>query len=424
MPLMRIPFTAPLPHPTIVPASASTVQGAVAALHAFLTAPAKRGGKTVILSGAGISVASGLADYRGINGTYTLNKTYRPIYFHEFSANHEARKRYWARSFLGWTTLNRSRPNIAHEAVANLGEMGLISTVITQNVDSFHPKAHPNLKTLELHGYLRDCVCLSCRTEYNREKFQLDLAKLNPTWAAFLAEMLDSGALTTENPDERRRRGLKTNPDGDVDVPGIEYSTFRYPPCPKCLTRPPEGTKVEMDSDGAWSPNSTAGVLKPAVIMFGESISDPVKLAVESAIDEASRMLVLGSSLATYSAWRLAKRAKQESMPIAIVNSGGVRGEENFVDDVPPYDTGTRGVRLLNRFRRSKAGLANCASSGSHESMRGAHLTESDAYSIEQWCHEHVSDGLLTTMPINHFYANMAGVHHEPSSDKVTQHLA
>ena len=345
MPLMRIPYTAPLPHPTIIPASASAFQGAVAALYDFLTAPSAKSGKTVILSGAGISVASGLADYRGSHGTYTLNKTYRPIYFHEFCASHEARKRYWARSFLGWTNLHRSRPNKAHEAVAKLGEMGAISSVITQNVDSFHSKEHPSLRTLELHGYLRSNVCLSCRTEYNREKFQAELSQLNPAWAEFLAEMLESGALTTENPEERRRKGLKTNPDGDVDVPGVEYSSFRYPACPICLANPPKDTRVEIDSDGAWSPTSTAGILKPAVIMFGESISDPVKLAVESAIDEASRMMVLGSSLATYSAWRLVKRAKEESMPIAAVNVGGLRSEEHFFADVPPDGKGREGVR-------------------------------------------------------------------------------
>lgn len=345
MSFMRIPFTGPLPSPKIIPTSASTLSGAISSLHDFLTAPGRRSGNTVVLSGAGISVASGLADYRGSHGTYTLNKTYRPIYFHEFCANHEARKRYWARSFLGWTTLHRSRPNKAHDAVARLGEMGIISSVITQNVDSFHPMAHPDLKTLELHGYLRKCVCLSCRTEYDRKQFQSDLSSLNPTWAAFLAEMLESGALTTENPEERRRRGLKTNPDGDVDVPGIEYSTFRYPPCPKCLKDPPEGGLVRADDDGAWSPKSTAGVLKPAVIMFGESITNPVKLAVESAIDTADRLLVLGSSLATYSAWRLAKKAKEEGMPIAIVNMGGVRGEENFMSDLPPNGTGQDGVR-------------------------------------------------------------------------------
>ena len=339
MPLMRIPYTAPLPAAHTLPASAATLPGAVAALRDFLTynpnttsadnpGRTRRSNKTVILSGAGISVASGLADYRGEQGTYTLNKTYRPIYFHEFSGNHEARKRYWARSFLGWTTLNRSRPNVAHEAVATLGKKGLISSVITQNVDSFHTAAHPELRTLELHGYLRSNVCLTCRTEYDRAKFQRELEALNPAWRDFLHEMLASGALTTENPDERRRRGLKTNPDGDVDVPGVKYESFRYPACPTCLAHPPPGKRVDIDADGAWAPTSTAGVLKPAVIMFGESIGNPTRLAVEHAIDDAGKMLVLGSSLATYSAWRLVKRAKEEGMPIAAVNMGGLRGEE------------------------------------------------------------------------------------------------
>ncbi|EMC94829.1 hypothetical protein BAUCODRAFT_36090 [Baudoinia panamericana UAMH 10762] len=345
MPLMRIPYTSPLPSPTIIPASASSVEGALVALTNFLTAPTTSAGRTVILSGAGISVASGLADYRGSNGTYTLNKTYRPIYYHEFCANHEARKRYWARSYLGWTNLHRSRPNKAHEAVGRLGELGLLSSVITQNVDSFHPIAHSRLRTLELHGYLRSTVCLSCRTEYNRASFQQDLALLNPAWAVFLAEMLASGALTTENPEERRRKGLKTNPDGDVDVPGVEYGTFRYPACPVCLANPPDGTRVEQDADGAWLPSSTAGILKPAVIMFGESIPNSVKLAVESAVDEAARILVLGSSLATYSAWRLVKRAQEQKKPIGVVNLGGVRGEEQFFANIATSGSGRDGVR-------------------------------------------------------------------------------
>lgn len=357
MPLMRIPYTAPLPPPTIIPASASTTEGALAALQSFLTStnPRRNGnGRTVLLTGAGISVASGLADYRGSNGTYTLNKTYRPIYYHEFCANHEARKRYWARSFLGWTNLNRSKPNPAHHAVGALGDLGLLSSVITQNVDSFHPQAHPSLPTLELHGYLRSTVCTSCRTEYDRTQFQSDLATLNPAWADFLAEMLESGALSTENPIERRMKGLKTNPDGDVDVPGVEYNTFRYPACPVCLDKPPEGTTVDVDSDGAWTAksNSTAGILKPAVIMFGESIPGAVKTAVEKSVDEASRILVLGSSLATYSAWRLVKRAKEQGMPIGIMNMGGVRGEEQFFTDLASGNNGREGVRCAESLEK------------------------------------------------------------------------
>lgn len=355
-PLLRIPYTADFSPPTIIPASASTLSGAVSALSSFLTSslPSKKGldsDSTLVLSGAGLSVASGLADYRGQNGTYRLNKTYRPIYYHEFLSSHEARKRYWARSFLGWTSLHKAQPNAGHYAVRDLGRLGNVKRVITQNVDSFHPRAHPDIPTLELHGYLRSLVCTSCHSEVPRDAFQEELKRLNPAWAAFLVEALASGALDTENPAERRALGIKTNPDGDVDLPDAPYTTFRYPACQKCLASPPvapDGSqhKVEIDRDGAWAPPSSAGILKPAVIMFGESIPAAVKTAAEEAVDEAGRILVLATSLATYSAWRLAKRAKDRGIPLAIVNMGGVRGEDVLMADLHDGQSGEEGLRI------------------------------------------------------------------------------
>ncbi|KAH6627703.1 DHS-like NAD/FAD-binding domain-containing protein [Chaetomium tenue] len=352
-PLMRIPYTELFPPPTTIPATARSLPGAIAALQEFLHAPPPRDlpRSTVLLTGAGLSVASGLADYRGANGTYRVNKTYRPIYYHEFLSSHEARKRYWARSFLGWTTLRNAAPNAGHYAVRDLGRLGLLSSVITQNVDSFHPRAHPDVPTLELHGYLRSAVCTSCRSELPRDRFQADLARLNPLWDAFLQEAIATGALETEDPHEKRRRGIRMNPDGDVEVPEAPYTTFRYPACPTCLSSPPplaDGTRgtVEVDNDGAWSPTSNVGILKPAVVMFGESIASSVKEAAEDAIDGAGKLLVLATSMATYSAWRLAKRAKDRGMPIGIVNIGGVRGEDLFFGGLDPAQTGSQGVRL------------------------------------------------------------------------------
>lgn len=344
-PLLRIPYTDKFALPTVIPASAATLSGAVSALQEFLL------DSTLVLSGAGLSVASGLADYRGENGTYRLNKTYRPIYYHEFLASHEARKRYWARSFLGWTTLHKAQPNAGHYAIRDLGQYGKVKRVITQNVDSFHPKAHPEIPTLELHGYLRSLVCTSCRREFPRDVFQDDLARLNPAWAALLREAVASGALSTENPDTRRAKGIRTNPDGDVDLPDAPYTTFRYPACQECLHNPPpapDGSRhrIEVDQDGAWKAPSSGGILKPAVIMFGESIPAQVKVAAEQAVDEAGRLLILATSLATYSAWRLAKRAKDRGIPIAIVNMGGVRGEEAFVADLRPGHGGAEGLRI------------------------------------------------------------------------------
>jgi NAD+-dependent protein deacetylase sirtuin 4 len=166
-----------------------------------------------------------------------------------------------------------------------------------------------------------------------------------------LDEMIQTGALNTEDPNVRRSKGLRSNPDGDVDIPGAPYSTFRYPACPTCLAKPPilpDGTegKVEVDSEGGWLPTSTAGVLKPSVVFFGESIAQSVKTAAEEAIDSGSRLLVIGTSLATYSAWRLAKRAKERGMPVAILNLGGVRSEETFFETVRPGQKGEDGCRL------------------------------------------------------------------------------
>ncbi len=210
--------------------------------------------------------------------------------------------------------------------------------------------AHPELPTLELHGYLRSLVCVHCGNHLPRKDFQQSLSGLNPAWADFLAEMLQTGALDSEHPEERRKKGLRSNPDGDVDVPGAPYTTFRYPPCPTCLAKPPmlpDGSRsiVQIDADGAWSQQSTAGVLKPAVVMFGESIAASVKTAAEEAIDSASRILVVGSSLATYSAWRLVKRAKERNMPIGVLNIGGVRGEDSFYTALQADSDGSSGVR-------------------------------------------------------------------------------
>ncbi|KAH6693984.1 SIR2 family histone deacetylase-like protein [Plectosphaerella plurivora] len=352
-PLMRIPYTDLLAPPTLIPRNANTLPGALAALQTFFTTPSPAGlpPSTVVLSGAGLSVSSGLADYRGPKGTYRVNKTYRPIYYHEFLANHEARKRYWARSFFGWTSLNKASPNQGHHSIKALGDLGFISSVITQNVDSFHPKAHPGVPTLELHGYLRSLVCVTCRNEFPRDTFQEELARLNPRWNDYLQEALATGALDTEDPNERKAKGMRTNPDGDVDIPNAPYTKFRYPACPTCLHKPPisaDGTQhvVKADGEGAWQSESTGGILKPAVIMFGESIPSEVKTAAEEAIDGAGKLLVLGTSLATFSAWRLARRALDRGMPIAIINMGGVRNEELFHRDLDWKQKGEQRVRI------------------------------------------------------------------------------
>ncbi|KAF2751703.1 DHS-like NAD/FAD-binding domain-containing protein [Sporormia fimetaria CBS 119925] len=387
-PLLRIPYTTALPPPTIIPASAATLAGAVDALVEFLTAtlpfsassspPSEGKGKTLILTGAGLSTPSGLADYRGPKGTYMVNTTYKPIYYHEFCASHEARKRYWARSFLGWPVMERARANGAHRAVGELVKGGWVEGVVTQNVDSLHTHTLPSSSPtplINLHGTLSTLTCLTCASSLPRTTFQQTLTSLNPTWTTFQQTLQTTGALSTESPSERAAKGLRTNPDGDVDVPGLSYTSFRYPACPTCVSS--KNADVKTDNEGAWilpepiyptpdpassssalsssSATTTAlspkspdahttpplpGILKPSVIMFGESIPGPVKQAAERLVDSSARLLVVGTSLATYSAWRLVKRARDQGKPIAVVNMGGVRGEEALFGSVCEEDGG------------------------------------------------------------------------------------
>jgi NAD-dependent deacetylase sirtuin 4 len=316
MVLPRIPFTTPFPPPTIYPATAHTLPAAISALTNFLTHPAHRSsGKTLILTGAGISVDSGLADYRGEAGTYRLNRSYRPIFFHEFTAHHAARQRYWARSFLGWPEMENARQNTAHLAVRELWRLGLLSAVVTQNVDSLH-RPGEGMEVVELHGTLREIVCLGCGHKLSRTEFQRLLAGLNPEWVRLM---------------KQGRVEVRTNPDGDVDVPGVEYAQFQYPPCPKCMQRHPG----VVDSEGGFRPPHTGeeqlkGVLKPCVTFFGESVAAHVKARAEELVEEAAAVLVVGTSLATYSAWRLVREADRRGKGIGLVNLGGVRGEEGF----------------------------------------------------------------------------------------------
>ncbi|KAJ3115322.1 NAD-dependent protein lipoamidase sirtuin-4 [Phlyctochytrium bullatum] len=251
-------------------------------------------GQLVVLTGAGVSTASGIPDYRGPTGIYVRNKDYRPIQYGEFIRNHSSRQRYWARSFLGWPRIEKALPNSTHECIRTLLDRGFASPgVITQNVDGLHGKA----KVLELHGTLHEVHCTSrqCSHVKPRKQFQDELSELNPQlveWMQRYPERIDSDVSSS------------VNPDGDVEITW-NYDDFRYPACKEC--------------------NS---IIKPSVVFFGENIRDEVRDKSFKMIDEASALLVVGSSLQVYSAFRLLKRAKDRGIPVAVVNLGAPRGIE------------------------------------------------------------------------------------------------
>lgn len=135
-------------------------------------------------------------------------------------------------------------------------------------------------------------------------------------------------------------RDLRTNADGDVDIPAsslgsddaYEYRSFRYPPCPVCVSQYGDSDLLRVDSDGAWIGGST-GIIKPAVILFGENVSDEVRNTANNLIHTCDQVLVVGTTLAVLSAQRLVRTAKTQGKRIAIMTSGYVRNEEKLVQD-------------------------------------------------------------------------------------------
>jgi NAD-dependent deacetylase len=115
---------------------------------------------TLVFTGAGISTGSGIPDFRGPKGLW---KRWRPVYFPEFLTSHEARVRHWQFKLEGWDGYRDAVPNPGHYALADLERAGLISLVVTQNIDGLHLKAGlPLDRVIELHGTNLLVECVDC----------------------------------------------------------------------------------------------------------------------------------------------------------------------------------------------------------------------------------------------------------------------
>ena len=239
------------------------------------------GGKRVVaLTGAGMSTDSGIPDYRGETGRARVRT---PIQHREFVHHEAVRRRYWARSFLGWPRISAARPNPAHLALAELERAGVISSTITQNVDRLHQAAGTD-RVLELHGALAAVVCLGCGAKEPREDVQARLAELN-------GDLLP-------------RHDAVVAPDGDAELPPEATESFRVPACLDC-----------------------AGVLKPDVVFFGDNVPRPIVDAAFRMVEAADALLVLGTSLTVFSGFRFVRRAAELKKVIVIVNRGETRGD-------------------------------------------------------------------------------------------------
>jgi len=233
----------------------------------------------VVLSGAGLSTESGIPDYRGPTGRA---RRATPMTYQVFTGSAEARRRYWARSHHGWRHIARARPNAGHRAVAELERRGLVTGIITQNVDGLHQAAGARRVT-ELHGSLDRVVCLGCGQRTSRAELDRRLRAANPGWAA-------------------RVSGI--NADGDAVIAGSEAERFRVVDCAGC-----------------------GGVLKPDVVFFGENVPKPRVEECYGLVEQARSLIVLGSSLTVMSGYRFVRHAARLAIPVVIVNQGPTRGD-------------------------------------------------------------------------------------------------
>jgi NAD-dependent SIR2 family protein deacetylase len=237
-------------------------------------------GDVLVLSGAGLSTESGIPDYRGPTGGMRRGT---PMTYQTFVGDPLARRRYWARSHLGWQMIARAQPNAGHRAVAELERHGLLAGILTQNVDGLHQAAGAR-SVVELHGNLARVVCLGCGQLSSREQLAERLRRANPHFAARVAAV---------------------NPDGDADLDEEELAGFRTVDCLGC-----------------------GGIVKPDVVFFGEMVPRE-RVQRSFALVERSRLvLVLGSSLTVMSGRRFVLRAAKLGIPVVIVNQGPTRGDQ------------------------------------------------------------------------------------------------
>ena len=263
-------------------ATLATASECDTALAAFI----RRHPRLLVLTGAGCSVASGIPEYRDHEGAW---KSRPPVRYAEFVGSAAVRRRYWARSVFGWARVAGAAPGAVHRALARLENAGYTRAVVTQNVDALHQRAGSR-RVIDLHGRLDEVECLHCGTRLGRA----DLQEVLLSWNAPFLAALGGGPSA----------GAAARPDGDAQV-DADFSDFRVPDCPSC-----------------------GGVLKPAVVFFGENVPRGRVEAALHALAGADALLVVGSSLMVFSGFRFCLAARDLGKPIAAVNLGRTRADE------------------------------------------------------------------------------------------------
>lgn len=234
----------------------------------------------LVLTGAGVSVDSGIPTYRDDSGKWLRSD---PIKHFEFIQHETVRRRYWGRSIVGWPYVEKAKPNQSHHLLAELEKQNAITGIVTQNVDRLHQKAGSQNVT-DLHGRIDRVRCLNCGAYESRQDLQVRLLEFNPFLQKQTAELA---------------------PDGDAYVEDEMIQNIKIANCLQC-----------------------GGTLMPDVIFFGGIIPKEVHQQTRKLLDASTGVLVIGSSLMVYSGYSFCKTAKEENKPVLIANKGKTRADD------------------------------------------------------------------------------------------------
>ncbi len=217
----------------------------------------------------------GIPDYRGPDSPPS-----NPMTIRQFTSDPVFRQRYWARNHIGWRHMDATLPNAGHRALAALESAGVVSGLITQNVDLLHSEAGSRT-VVNLHGTYAQVICLDCGATMRRDELAELLEAANP---GFLERAESVG-------------GIAVAPDADAVVRRRILSP-------------------------SWTARPAGACLKPDIVYFGESVpKDRVEQAY-SMVQDAEALLVAGSSLTVYSGYRFVRHAAAHNIPVGIINRG------------------------------------------------------------------------------------------------------
>jgi NAD-dependent deacetylase sirtuin 4 len=340
-----------------------------------------------------MSTESGIPDYRGSNGSYF--RGHRPIIRHEYMTSSHHRRRYWARSLIGYSPFANAMPNVGHAALAILEDGGYIGvnlggcdsfddlgiscvggershaddnvdarddhmsrnrtrriSVITQNVDNLHSRAGVR-HCLHLHGRGDVVRCMHCGYVRDRMDYHDELTSLNRDW---LREATASSGPSNGTVDAIKDGRAELRPDGDAELnQGASYDRFILPPCSRCADASNEGRshdEVDIHRTGRRS------FFKTDVVFFGDSVPRHRFDVSYAAVDAADGILCIGTSLTVHSAYRLVRRGIERGTRVAILNVGetrvekeGLGGDDGLVTKLesPIGQTLNGLVRILDR---------------------------------------------------------------------------